>query len=67
MLDNRIQELIEAGVAANPDAFSGNAKKVIDKLSDEEFNSLLVIRREILSVVGKAGQDVYDLCLTFIF
>jgi hypothetical protein len=64
MAETRIQQLAAAGVA-HP--LSPKATKVINGLSDEEFNSVLSIRRQVIAVVSKDEQEKYDECLSFIF
>jgi hypothetical protein len=44
---DRIELLIQAGVASSREAFSHEALHVIQKLSDEEFNGLLTMRQKI--------------------
>jgi uncharacterized protein YdhG (YjbR/CyaY superfamily) len=65
--DKRISQLVEAGVAKNAEAFSPKAKTVIGNLSDEEFNSVLSIRRQIIAVASREDVAAYDQCLSFIF
>jgi hypothetical protein len=64
--ENRIQILVEAGVVESPADFSSNAKKVINRLSETEFNSVLTIRRQIISIAGQEALDAYDKCFSFI-
>ena len=64
--ENRIQILVEAGVVASPADFSSNAKRVIQRLSDTEFNSVLTIRKQIISIAGQEALDAYDKCFSFI-
>jgi hypothetical protein len=66
MSENRIQRLVEAGVAENAGAFSTQAKKVIGGLSDEEFNCILTIRRQVIAVVSQEDKDHFDHCWSFI-
>jgi hypothetical protein len=61
MLDeNRIQQLIDAGVAGSPADFSAAAKQLIKDLSDDEFNCLLSTRAKVLSLGGDQAQQEYD-------
>jgi hypothetical protein len=65
--ENRLQQLVDAGVADNPGAFSKEAKQVIQSLSDEEFAALLSIRQKI-GQIGRESLLKFDTeCLTVIF
>jgi aromatic ring-opening dioxygenase LigB subunit len=65
--ESRLQQLVNAGVADNTDAFSEEAGQVIESLSDEEFASLLSIRQKVVEVGGEEAQRKHDACLTVIF
>jgi predicted oxidoreductase (fatty acid repression mutant protein) len=61
MPENRIQQLIDAGVAENPSAFTHQARQVIQALSEEEFDHLLAIRAKVIA--GGHG-NIFDHCIT---
>ncbi len=61
MPENRIQQLIEAGVAGSPSEFTNEARKIIQELSEEEFLHLLAIRAKVIA--GGHG-DIFDHCIT---
>jgi hypothetical protein len=66
-VENRLQQLVSAGVAENPGAFSNEAKKVISSLSDEEFAALLSIRQKIGAISGTDTLQTFDAqCLSII-
>jgi hypothetical protein len=58
--ENRIQQLIDAGVADSPSDFSQNAKQLINALSDDEFNCLLTTREKVLQMKDTTVQEEYD-------
>lgn len=64
MPDNRIQALVDLGIGGQPEDFSLDARRTIDSISDEEFNSILTIRKQFMPVGSSEGQD--DQCLGFI-
>jgi hypothetical protein len=39
---------------------------VINRLSETEFNSVLTIRKQIISIAGQEALDAYDKCFSFI-
>lgn len=58
--ENRIHQLIDAGVAGSPSDFSQDARQLINALSDDEFNCLLSTRAKVLQLNGAAAQAEYD-------
>jgi hypothetical protein len=64
--DDRIQQLIDAGVAASRSDFSKEAEKVIKALTDEEFNCLLSTRAKVFQQGGQSAQAQYDNILAVI-
>jgi hypothetical protein len=67
MSEKRISQLVEAGAAKDAAAFSPKARTVIGNLSDEEFNSVLSIRKQIIAVASQEDLAAFDQCLSFIF
>jgi hypothetical protein len=67
MPDHRIAVLIKAGVASDPSDFSPEAKKVIEELTDEEFNALLSMREKISQLNGRTALEQFDriVCIAF--
>ena len=63
MPENRIQQLIDAGVAGSPSDFSSGARHVIQSLSDDEFAHLLSIRAKVYLENNEHGTD-FDHCVT---
>jgi hypothetical protein len=61
MPENRIQQLIDAGVAESPSDFTQAARQVIQALSEDEFNHLLAIRAKVHA--GGHGES-FDHCIT---
>lgn len=59
-MSDRIQQLIDAGVAKDRSAFSSSSQKLIASLSDDEFNCLLSLRTKILANNGESGQQEFD-------
>ena len=64
MAEDRITQLIAAGVAKDPDDFKPEAVVVINALTIQEFNSLLSTRAKVLAHAGEQRQKDYDHCIT---
>jgi hypothetical protein len=64
---NRLQQLVEAGVVPKISDFSADARKVIRSLTDTEFQSVLSIRKTILSVAGEDALRESDRCMSFVW
>lgn len=58
--ENRIELLKALGVTT---AFSEEATRVIELLSEEEFNHILSVRAKVFYTGGEAARDKYDHCI----
>lgn len=65
--ENRLQVLVEAGVAKSVSDFTPQAKKVILSLTPTEFQSALTIRKTILGSAGEQAVKAYDECMSFLY
>ncbi len=65
--ETRLTVLVQEGVAKDTAAFSPQARKAILALSDVEFQSVLSIRKTVLSVVGADAVRQHDECMSFVF
>lgn len=63
---NRLQILVDQGVADSIGDFSNTSKQVINDMTDEEFDSLLSIRDRIFQRGHEAARDEYDRCVVLI-
>jgi hypothetical protein len=64
MSQNRLQQLIDAGVAEQVSDFSNDAKHVINAMSEDEFSSLLSTRAKVFERGGQALRETFDHCVT---
>lgn len=61
---NRLQQLVDLGVANSVGDFSNTAKYVINEMTDEEFSSLLSVRDKVFGRGEEPARDEYDHCVT---
>lgn len=64
MSQNRLQQLIDAGVAERVSDFSEDAKHVINAMSDDEFECLLSTRAKVFARGGETLREEFDHCVT---